>query len=54
MDEMQVTLDQQILAQMSEHHLMPFQGFGAMSDRAMGLQILLDRSLDRQALIFLS
>ncbi len=51
MDKVQVTLLQHILLHMTERYLMPFQGFGAMSNRAVSLQILLDRSLYRQTLI---
>ena len=32
---------------------MPFEGFRAMPDFAMGLEILLDRSFNRQAMTFL-
>jgi hypothetical protein len=32
---------------------MPFEGFQAMPDCAVGLEILLNRSFDRQALTFL-
>jgi hypothetical protein len=53
MDKKEVTLAQQILVQMIEHHLMPFEGFRAMPNGAMSLQILLDRSFNCQALTFL-
>jgi hypothetical protein len=53
MDTKEATLGLQILVQMREHRLMPFKGFRAMSDRAMSLEILLDRSLHRQALALL-
>ena len=52
-DEEEVTLGQHILLEMTEHHLMPFEGFRAMPDFAVSLQILLDRSFNRQALTFL-
>ncbi len=32
---------------------MPFEGFRAMPGCAVGLEILLDRSFDRQAMTFL-
>jgi hypothetical protein len=48
-----VTLIQHILLQMTECHVMPFQGFRAMLDCSMGLEILLDRPFDRQAMTFI-
>jgi hypothetical protein len=48
-----VTLIQQILLQLTECHVMPFEGFRAMPDFAVSLQILLDRPFNRQALTFL-
>jgi len=48
------TFGQHILLEMSEHHVMPFEGFRAMPDFAMGLEILLDRSFNRQVLTLLS
>ncbi len=53
MDEEEATLGQHRVLQMREHHSMPFQGFRAMPDFAMRLEILLDRSLYRQALALL-
>jgi hypothetical protein len=38
---------------MSEHHLVPFEGFQAMPDFAVNLQILLDSSFNRKVLTFL-
>jgi hypothetical protein len=35
---------------MTECHVMPFEGFGAMPDFTVSLQILLDRSFNRQAM----
>ncbi|GHO65489.1 hypothetical protein KSC_043810 [Ktedonobacter sp. SOSP1-52] len=49
-----MTLGLQILVQMTEHHLVPFESFRAMPSLAMGLEILLDRSFNGQALTFLS
>jgi hypothetical protein len=43
----EVAFGQNILLQMTERHLMPFEGFRAMLDFAVGLEILLDRSFDR-------
>ena len=54
MDAVEVALGQQILVQMTECHAMPFQGFRAMPDDAVSLQILLDGSFNRQTLIVLS
>ena len=48
-----MTLDQQILVQMTECHVMPFEGFRAMPDFAVSLQILLDRLINREAMTFL-
>ena len=48
-----MTLGQHILLQLTEYHLMPFEGFGAMPDGAMGLEILPDRSFNRQPMTFL-
>jgi hypothetical protein len=48
-----VTLIEHILVQMTECHVMPFEGFRAMLDFAVRLQILLDRPFNRQALAFL-
>ena len=48
-----MTLGQQILLQMTERHVMPFEGFRAMPDFAVSLEILLDRPFNRQALTFL-
>jgi hypothetical protein len=53
MDE-EVTLSLQLLLQMTEHHLMLFEGFPTMPNLAMGLEIFLDRSFNGQALTFLS
>jgi hypothetical protein len=53
MDEVQVTLGQRILLQISKRHLMPFERFGAMPHFTMSMQILLDGSLYRQTLIVL-
>jgi hypothetical protein len=53
MDEEEVALRSQILLQMSEHQLMPFQRFRTMPDCAMGLQIALDCSFNCQMLTFL-
>ena len=47
-----MTLGLQIVLQMTEYHLMPFEGFRAMPDGAMGLQIVLDRSFNGQILTF--
>jgi hypothetical protein len=41
---------QQILLQMTECHVMPFEGFRAMPDFSVSLQVLLDRPFNRQAL----
>ncbi len=49
----EVTIIQQILLQMTEYHVMPFEVFWAMPDFAVSLQILLDRPFNRQALTFL-
>jgi hypothetical protein len=38
---------------MTEHHPVPFEGFQAMPDFAVSVQILLDRSFNRQALTLL-
>jgi hypothetical protein len=38
---------------MTEHHPMPFERFRTMPGLAMGLEILLDCSFNRQALTFL-
>jgi hypothetical protein len=38
---------------MTECHVMPFDGFRAMPDFAVRLQIFLDRPFNRQALTFL-
>jgi hypothetical protein len=54
MDQEEMTFDPQILAQMSEHHLMPFEGFRTMPSLAMSLEVFLDRSFYRQALTFRS
>ena len=54
MDEVQVTLGQQILLQISKHHLMPCEGVGAMSHFTMSLLILLDSPFNRQTLLVLS
>ena len=48
-----MTLIQQILVQMTKRHLMPFEGFWAMPDFAVSLEILLDRPFNRQTLAFL-
>ena len=48
-----MTLGQHILLEMTEHRLVPFEGFQAMPDGAMGLQILLERSFKRQVLTLL-
>ena len=48
-----MTLIEHILLQMTECHVMPFEGFRAMTDFAVSLQKLLDRPLNRQALTFL-
>jgi hypothetical protein len=53
MDDEEMTLGSQILVQMREHHLMPFEGFRTMPSLAMSLEIFLDRSFYRQALAFL-
>ena len=53
MDQNEVTVGLEILVQMSEDRLMPFEGLRAMPDHAVRLEILLDRSLYRQALAFL-
>ena len=52
-DKEEVTLGHHLLLEMSEHHLVPFEGFRAMLDGAMGLEILLDRSFNRRAMTFL-
>jgi len=38
---------------MTECHLVPFEGFQAMSNFSVSLQILLDRSFYRQVLAFI-
>jgi hypothetical protein len=48
-----VALGSQILLQMTECHVMPFEGFRAMLDCSMGLEILLDRLINREAMTFL-
>ena len=53
MDQDEVILRLEVLVQMSEDRLMPFEGLRAMSDRAMCLKILLDCSRYRQALVLL-
>jgi hypothetical protein len=53
MNKKEAILGSQILVQMSEHLLMPFQRFWTMSDLAMGLEILPGCSFYRQVLIFL-
>jgi len=45
-----MTLIQQILVQMTECHVMSFEGFRAMPDFAVSLQVLLDRPFNRQVL----
>jgi len=52
-DEEEVALGQHILLEMAEHRLVPFEGFQAMPDFAVSLQILLDRSFNRQVLTLL-
>ena len=48
-----MTLGDHVLLKMSERHLVPFEGFRAVLDGAMGLEILLDRSFNRQVMTFL-
>ena len=48
-----MTLIQQILLQMTECHVMPFEGFRSMLDFAVSLEILLDRLINREAMTFL-
>ena len=48
-----MTLGQHILLEMTEHRLVPFEGFQAMPDFAVSLQILLDRSFNCQVLTLL-
>jgi hypothetical protein len=54
MDEKEATLASQILLQMTEDHLMPFEGFCTVAGLAMSLEILLDRSFNGQVLTFFS
>jgi len=53
MDQQEMTLGLHIRLEIPQGRLMPFQGFPTMSDAAMGLQILLNGSFKRQALILL-
>ena len=48
-----MTLGQHILLEMTEHRPVPFEGFQAMSDFAVSLQILLDSPFNRPVLTLL-
>ena len=48
-----MTLGQHIPLEMTEHRPVPYESFQAMPDFAVSLQILLDRSFNRQVLTLL-
>ena len=52
MDQQEMTLGLHIRLEMTQCRLMPFQGFQTMPNAAMGSQILLNGSFNRQALTF--